>query len=154
MCCRHCAAHPRDAFLLCLGDNMGEIYEIHHICIHAKDLDESIAFYHDFFGFDLVGRESCEAEEYAMLRLGPSRLELIQPHRPKEEDFGDCGSITHIGLGVRDIDSVVDDLRARGVKFLSEEIEDKDEPLGGLRAIQLLGPADEHINLYEWKREI
>ena len=133
---------------------MGKIYEIHHICIHAKDLDESIAFYHDFFGFDLVGRESCEAEEYAMLRLGPSRLELIQPHRPKEEDFGDCGSITHIGLGVRDIDSVVDDLRARGVKFLSEEIEDKDEPLGGLRAIQLLGPADEHINLYEWKREI
>ena len=133
---------------------MGEVYEIHHICVHAKDLDESIAFYRDMFGFSLVGRESCEVEEYAMLRLGSSRLELIQPHHPKDEDFGDRGSIAHFGLGVRGIDSVVAELRAKGVQFMTEEIEDKNEPLGGLRAIQLLGPADEHINLYEWKREI
>ena len=39
-------------------------------------------------------------------------------------------------------------------KFFTDEIEDKDAPLGGLRAVQMLGPADEHINLYEWKREI
>ncbi len=132
---------------------MGEIYEIHHICVHAKDLDESIAFYRDMFGFTLVGRESSDVDEYAMLRLGSSRLELIQPKPQKDDDFGDRGSIAHIGLGVRGIDSVVADLRAKGVKFLSEEIEDHDAPLGGLRAIQLRGPADEHINLYEWKRD-
>ena len=49
---------------------------------------------------------------------------------------------------------VAPSLLAADFARLSEEIEDKDEPLGGLRAIQLLGPADEHINLYEWKREI
>lgn len=133
---------------------MGEIYEIHHICVHAKDLDESIAFYRDMFGFTLFGRESCEKEEYAMLKLGSSRLELIQPHDPVPGDFGNCGSIAHFGLAVHDIDSVVADLRAKGVKFFTEEIEDNDAPLGGLRAIQLLGPAEEHINLYEWKQEI
>ena len=133
---------------------MGEIYEIHHICVHAKDIDESIAFYCDIFGFTLVGKESSDVDEYAMLKLGTSRLELIQPKPQKESDFGDCGSIAHIGLGVRDIDSVVKDLRAKGIQFLSEEIEDKDAPLGGLRAIQMHGPAGEHINLYEWKREI
>ena len=133
---------------------MGEIYEIHHICVHAKDIDESIAFYRDIFGFTLVGKESSDVDEYAMLKLGTSRLELIQPKPQKESDFGDCGSIAHIGLGVRDIDSVVKDLRAKGIQFLSEEIEDKDAPLGGLRAIQMHGPAGEHINLYEWKREI
>ena len=132
---------------------MGEIYEIHHICVHAKDIDESIAFYRDMFGFTLVGRESSDVDEYAMLRLGSSRLELIQPKPQKDDDFGDRGSIAHIGLGVRGIDSVVADLRAKGVKFLSEEIEDHDAPLGGLRAIQLRGPADEHINIYEWKRD-
>ena len=114
---------------------MGEVYEIHHVCVHAKDLDESIAFYRDMFGFTLVGRESSDVDEYAMLKLGTSRLELIQPKPQKESDFGDRGSIAHIGLGVHDI-------------------EDKDAPLGGLRAVQMLGPADEHINLYEWKREI
>ena len=133
---------------------MGEIYEIHHICVHAKDIDESIAFYRDIFGFTLVGKESSDVDEYAMLKLGTSRLELIQPKPQKESDFGDCGSIAHIGLGVRDIDSVVKNLRAKGIQFLSEEIEDKDAPLGGLRAIQMHGPAGEHINLYEWKREI
>ena len=133
---------------------MGEIYEIHHICVHAKDIDESIAFYRDIFGFTLVGKESSDVDEYAMLKLGTSRLELIQPKPQKESDFGDCGSIAHIGLGVRDIDSVVKDLRAKGIQFLSEEIEDKDAPLGGLRAIQMHGPAGEHINRYEWKREI
>ena len=133
---------------------MGEIYDIHHVCVHAKDLDASIAFYCDILGFTLVGRESCKTEEYAMLRLGSSRLELIQPHEPKADDFGDRGSIAHFGLAVHDIDSVVADLRAKSVQFLSEEIEDNDAPLGGLRAIQMHGPADEHINLYEWKREI
>ena len=133
---------------------MGEIYDIHHICVHAKNIDESIAFYRDMFGFTLVGKESSDVDEYAMLRLGSSRLELIQPKPQKDSDFGDRGSIAHIGLAVRGIDSVVAELRAKGVKFLSEEIEDKDAPLGGLRAIQMLGPADEHINLYEWKREI
>ena len=132
---------------------MGEIYEIHHICIHAKDLDESIAFYRDMFGFTLVGRESSDVDEYTMLRLGPSRLELIQPKPQKDSDFGDRGSIAHFGLAVHDIDSVVAELREKGVKFLSEEIEDHDAPLGGLRAIQLHGPADEHINLYEWKKD-
>ncbi len=133
---------------------MGEIYEIHHICVHAKNIDESIAFYRDMFGFKLVGKESSDVDEYAMLKLGSSRLELIQPKPQTENDFGDRGSIAHIGLGVRDIDSVVADLKAKGVKFLSEGIEDKDAPLGGLRAVQLHGPADEHINLYEWKKEI
>ena len=106
------------------------------------------------FGFTLVGKESSDVDEYAMLRLGTSRLELIQPKPQKDDDFGDRGAIAHIGLAVRDIDSVVADLRAKGVRFLTDEIEDKDAPLGGLRAIQLHGPADEHINLYEWKREI
>lgn len=132
---------------------MGEIYDIHHICIHAKDIDESIAFYQDMFGFTLVGKESSDVDEYAMLRLGSSRLELIQPKPQKESDFGDCGAIAHIGLAVRDIDSVVAELRKKGMQFLSDGIEDKDAPLGGLRAVQLHGPAGEHINLYEWKRE-
>ncbi len=132
---------------------MGEIYDIHHICVHAKNIDESIAFYCNIFGFTLVGKESSDVDEYAMLRIGSSRLELIQPKPQTENDFGDRGSIAHIGLAVHDIDSVVADLSAKGVKFLSDGIEDKDAPLGGLRAIQLLGPADEHINLYEWKKD-
>ena len=131
---------------------MAGIYGIHHICVHTPDIERSIEFYRDIIGFRVVGRETCDFGEYAMLRLNDSRLELIQPNERDENTFGDKGSITHIGLDVRGLDEVVKQLRAKGVCFLSEEIEDEPAPMGGLRAIQLLGPSEEHINLYEFKR--
>ena len=132
---------------------MGSIYGIHHICVNTPEIDRSIAFYRDLIGFTLLGRESCTFGEYAMLRLNNSRLELIQPKNPDANSFGNCGSLTHFGLAVRGIDEVVADLRAKGVQFLNEEIDDCDEPMGGLRAISLLGPSGEAINLYEFKRD-
>ena len=132
---------------------MGSIYGIHHICVNTPEIDRSIAFYRDLIGFTLLGRESCAFGEYAMLRLNDSRLELIQPKNPDANSFGNCGSLTHFGLAVRGIDEVVADLRAKGVQFLNEEIDDCDDPMGGLRAISLLGPSGEAINLYEFKRD-
>ena len=132
---------------------MSGIYGIHHLCVNTRNMDESLAFYRDLMGFSLLGRERCAFGEYAMLRLGESRLELIQPKAPDENSFGNRGSLTHFGLAVRNIDETVAGLRAKGVKFLSEEIVDCDEPMGGLRAISLLGPRQEAINLYEFKRE-
>ena len=130
---------------------MSGIYGIHHICVHTPEIEKSIAFYRDIIGFSLIGRETCDFGEYAMMKLNDSRLELIQPNEQDEDTFGDKGSITHIGLAVEGIDSVWDALRAKGVPLLSSEIEDDDAPMGGLRVIQLLGPSQEHINLYEWK---
>ena len=129
------------------------VYGIHHICVHTQDIEKSIEFYTDIMGFGVIGRETCDFGEYAMLRLNDSLLELIQPNEQDAETFGDKGSLTHIGMAVHDIDSVWDDLRAKGVPLLSREIEDDDAPMGGLRVIQLLGPSQEHLNLYEWKRE-
>lgn len=132
---------------------MSGIYGIHHICIHTQDIEESIKFYQDIMGFGLIGRETCDFGEYAMLKLNESLLELIQPNEQNEDTFGDKGSITHIGMAVQGIEAVWDDLCAKGVPLLSEEIEDDDAPMGGLRVIQLLGPSQEHINLYEWKHK-
>ena len=130
---------------------MSGIYNIHHICINTPEIEKSIKFYQDIMGFNLIGRETCDFGEYAMLRLNDSRLELIQPNEQNEDTFANKGSITHIGLAVQDIDTIWDELCAKGVPLLSEKIEDNDAPMGGLRVIQLLGPSQEHINLYEWK---
>lgn len=131
---------------------MKGIYGIHHVCIHTPDIEKSITFYSDIMGFQVMGRETCDFGEYAMMKLNDSMLELIQPNEHNEDTFGNKGSITHIGLAVRDIDSVWEELTAKGVPLLSDTIEDDDAPMGGLRVIQLLGPSQEHINLYEWKR--
>ena len=132
---------------------MSGIYGIHHICVHTPDIEKSIEFYREIMGFGLIGRETCDFGEYAMMRLNESLLELIQPNEQNELTFGDIGSLTHIGLGVKGIESVLEELRAKGVPLLSDGIEDDDAPMGGLRVIQLLGPSQEHINLYEWKHQ-
>lgn len=132
---------------------MSGIYGIHHICIHARDIEASIAFYRDLMGFRVIGRETNANEEYAMLKLNDSRLELIQPFNFDGDTFGNRGSITHIGLAVEGIDDVVAELRAKGVEFFTDGVEDHDAPMGGMRVIQLLGPSEEHVNLYEWKRD-
>ncbi len=125
----------------------------HHICINTPDIEKSIAFYTDVIGFRLLGKESCAFGEYAMLRLNDARLELIQPKNQSVDTFGDKGSLAHIGFAVDDIDATVADLSKKGVKFLTDGIVEEDEPMGGLRAIQLLGPSEEHINLYAFKRD-
>ena len=132
---------------------MSGIYGIHHVCIYTPEIEKSIAFYHDIMGFNLIGRETCDFGEYAMLKLNDSRIELIQPNEQNENTFGNKGSITHIGLAVHDIDSVFEYLCEKGVPLLSDRVEEDDAPMGGLRVIQLLGPSDEHLNLYEWKHE-
>ena len=132
---------------------MSGIYGIHHICVHTPEIEKSINFYRDIMGFNLIGRETCDFGEYAMMKLNDSRLELIQPNEQNEDTFGNKGSITHIGMAVEGIDGVLESLREKGVPLLSNGIEDDDAPMGGLRVIQLLGPSNEHINLYEWKQK-
>ncbi|MBQ3585101.1 MAG: VOC family protein [Synergistaceae bacterium] len=132
---------------------MSGIYGIHHICVHTPEIEKSINFYRDIMGFNLIGRETCDFGEYAMMKLNDSRLELIQPNEQDEDTFGNKGSITHIGMAVEGIDGVLEGLREKGVPLLSNGIEDDDAPMGGLRVIQLLGPSNEHINLYEWKQK-
>ena len=79
---------------------MKGIYGIHHICIYTPEIEKSIDFYRNIIGFNLIGRETCDFGEYAMMKLNDSRLELIQPIEQNEDTFGNKGSITHIGLAV------------------------------------------------------
>lgn len=127
---------------------------IHHICINTPDLENSLKFYRDLLGFSVLTRESCEFGEYAMLGLGSSRLELIMPNARNADSFGNRGSIAHFGLLVQDIDAVVAALKQKGVRFLSENVIDYTEPMGGFRAISLLGPSEEAINLYEFDHTV
>jgi catechol 2,3-dioxygenase-like lactoylglutathione lyase family enzyme len=131
---------------------MGAVTGIHHLCVNTPDIEKSVRFYRELFGFQLLDRETCSFGEYAMLRLGTSNLELIQPNDADEYSFGSRGALTHFGLQVEEIDEVFAELKEKGVRFTSVEIEYCDAPLGGLRAASLLGPSGEAINLYEFKR--
>ena len=133
---------------------MGAILGIHHLCVQTPDMEASLRFYGDIIGFRVVDRETCDFGEYAMLKLGDTRLELIEPNKADETSFGSQGALAHFGLAVDGIDEICENLKQKGVQFVTEAPGYYAQPMGGFRAISLNGPSGEAINLYEFPTEI
>ena len=133
---------------------MAAIKGIHHVCIETWDIEESIAYYCDILGFSMAGREHCSFGEYAMVRCGDARIELIQREPARKNEKRPEGPIAHIGLEVDDVEALFNSLREKGVVFKTEEVERNDEPFGGIIACSTVGPCGEVINFYHFLREI
>jgi catechol 2,3-dioxygenase-like lactoylglutathione lyase family enzyme len=117
----------------------------HHYGVTVSDLEETLPFYRDTLGLELVSRGhvergSADSEtfedfvgvdgtvdvEVVFLDAGGCQVELLQYHSPEGEDAhgasnNDPGA-SHFCLEVEDIDAVDDDLRADGVEFVSEPV--------------------------------
>jgi len=114
------------------------ITDLHHTALFVTDVDRSLEFYVDKLGFELVSRSDdwggqfmddvCGGVEnlrinVVLLRAGGEIIELIQvlspdsiPNDATERRVG----IARIGFEVDDIEATVQDLRDRGVEFMSE----------------------------------
>ncbi len=115
---------------------------IHHTAISTPDLERSVGFYRDHFGFapafDFAWDESNEGFQrthalpetrgrVVMLERGDSRLEIFEyakpvprpadPHRRNVEH-----GIAHVSFEVKDIEAEYARLRDAGVRFQSEPV--------------------------------
>jgi catechol 2,3-dioxygenase-like lactoylglutathione lyase family enzyme len=117
------------------------IRDHHHTVLLVSDMDRSIEFYCDTLGFELINRDDDRRGEFldrmfnidgvhiklALVRAGGEIVELIEPVAPaplveydgSENRFGIC----RIGWEVDEIEQLVDDLKAKGVEFLSEIVD-------------------------------
>lgn len=100
---------------------------VDHVGIAVRDLDAAISFYARTFGVDLVHRERVEEQgvEEAMLRVGESWIQLLQPLGPNTpvgkfiEKRGE--GIHHVGYGVSDLRKTLEHLKAEGVPLIDVE---------------------------------
>ena len=85
---------------------------LNHVCIAVNDINETLAFYRTVFG--TVEAEVVEIEDQAvraaLVRVGGSQLEFIQPTDP---NGGVARFIERRGEGVHHIAFEVEDLQAR-----------------------------------------
>ncbi|MDP2629792.1 MAG: VOC family protein [Candidatus Uhrbacteria bacterium] len=95
--------------------------KIHHIALTVNNLEESIEFYQNFFGFDRTqefGREDMGARA-VFLELDGMRLELWQFDSMKQnaDELGDIyiRGIRHIAFEVDDIEERILFLQAHGL---------------------------------------
>jgi catechol 2,3-dioxygenase-like lactoylglutathione lyase family enzyme len=94
---------------------------INHVALEVGDIDEALAFYGQFFDFELRGRPS---KEMAFIDLGDQFLALSAGrHQPPDTD-------RHFGLVVDDREGLRARMEAAGVKFTSAKRMDFLDPWG------------------------
>jgi len=84
---------------------------IDHVAVHCSDLDRSVAFYCDNFGFEEFSRHERPGGGIAYLRLGSTVLELTRKQ-------GEPMSGMHFALEAADMDVALAHLAAHGVHQL------------------------------------
>lgn len=131
---------------------------VHHTCITVSDLEQSIAFYRDLLGLDLVMTEESERSgddrskalgvpkakvKLAILRAGDAQVELIEYVTAKGRAYdrrnNDVGAM-HIAFQVEDIDAVYQRMLDQGVRFTSPPATIPDGPMKGWKWTYFFDP--------------
>jgi methylmalonyl-CoA epimerase len=101
--------------------------QIDHLGIAVKSLAEARKFY-EKLGLQVMPEETVEAEKVrlAMVPIGESRLELLEPTSPDSPiaKFLDKrgGGLHHVALHISDLAGTVERLKASGTRLISDEI--------------------------------
>ena len=102
--------------------------DIHHVSYLVPDLDEAIESYARTLGAVVTGRGAvANLGEVAFLQVGAVEVEFIRPDDPtalrqaQGEGSGGAWVVHHTAYAVEDLDRVVEEHRARGYRFLTDE---------------------------------
>ncbi len=134
------------------------ILGIHHVSFCVSDMERSIPFYRDGFGFEVLSDRTISGPvpekvirlQGAHLRLVHMRahglgLELIQYLSPEGRNSAvrpcDVGS-AHLCFVIDDIDAEMERLTQLGARFLSEAMTVEGGPNAGNRYVYFLDPDD------------
>lgn len=96
---------------------------VHHVGYYVANLDETIKRYQELYGgvVELRYRNEATKLEQAFVRSGNSRVELMCPD--DQSKLGGKGGqvLAHVGYEVDDIEAAMDELRAKGVRFIDQK---------------------------------
>lgn len=118
-------------------------YNIHHVAVAVRDLEDAIARHEDLYGVGPIHRERVESQgvDEAMLPLGGSHLQLLAPLGPDTpvgrflDKRGE--GLHHVAYAVADIRQALAHLKEQGVRLIDEE----PRPGGGGHSIAFVHPA-------------
>lgn len=123
------------------------ITKMEHTAIMVKDMDKTIQFYTEMFGFKLRLRGSRPDKEMAFIYLESQpdmEIELIRDIHSTEE-YNEIGIVNHLAFTVTNIEEEIIELREKGINFISEV----KPTLEGGRNIFFKGPNNEILQLVE-----
>ena len=124
-------------------------FQLHHIHLLCSDLEQTEQFFIQNLGAHMEQRTTFGGAQGSMLDLNGTKIYLRTAK--SQEAVNKNGSYTcygyhHLGLQVRDLASVYNDLLSAGIEFT---VPPKDTPSGRLAFIK--GPDNILIELYQSK---
>jgi len=125
---------------------------IAHIGIPVTDVEKSKAFYQDVLGMEILHENILKTDEedipLCFLKKGDMVLELY--HVPSATTPKTDGAVDHIAFRVKDLETVKEALKEKGIEFIDDEIATCEYLFdNGSRWILFYGPDKEKIELNE-----
>ncbi|GGM39088.1 glyoxalase [Paraliobacillus quinghaiensis] len=126
-----------------------------HIGVAVRNIDDSISFYKNILGAELIDRYKSDAvgveSEIAIMEVNGARTELLAPTNnttsPIAKFIKQKGKgVHHIAYKVDDLDDALVELKARGVRVLADTLRTNKH---GRRLIYL-NPADTEGTIIEY----
>jgi methylmalonyl-CoA/ethylmalonyl-CoA epimerase len=106
---------------------MAKIKKLNHIAIAVNDITEALDFWENALGIKMDHVEDVPSQKakVAFLPVGDSEIELVQP---TSQDTGTAKFLEargpgmhHLCFEVDDIDGMLADLKAKGIRLINEE---------------------------------
>ncbi len=97
------------------------VKQVAHVCVFAKDLEQTKAFYRDVLGMTVAFNFTRDGQVFGCyLDVGNgSYIEIF--HKPAAT-HDETNQINHLCLEVDDIDDAIEDLRANGVEASDKKL--------------------------------
>ena len=104
------------------------ILKVDHVGIAVNNLEETLKFYEDVLGLKCEGTEIVEEQKVkvAFLPVGDTELELLEsttedgPIAKFIAKNGGRGGIQHVAVRVDNIESAIEEVKAKGYKMIDE----------------------------------
>ena len=97
------------------------VKQLAHVCIFARDLDATEAFWTGVLGMAIAFRFTRNGAPYGFYLDAGGRTN-VEVFQKTESSFTDANQINHICLEVNDLDDAVEQIRAAGVKITDKKL--------------------------------
>ena len=86
---------------------------LHHVHLFASDIDESIRFYRDMFGAEVIFDSEMAGARNVLIKIGSGKINFYdQPPKPYERSV-----MHHLGIETDDVEALVAHMESKGFNF-------------------------------------
>ena len=116
---------------------------LHHAHLFASNLDESISFYKEMFGAEIILDLEVGGARNVMITIGSAKINFYdQPPKDKGR-----GPVHHLGIETDDINALVSHMKSKGFEFRKPV-----SNLGYLKYVMGVAPDNVLLELFEFKK--